>query len=133
MKRLLVRSQHEIPPKETRARVDEWAKAQIDSVCESLDVGRRTDAERRDKAERAAGAFWRCSYNRTDKERGGPVHRGAENSGMGHGADRTLMAGKLGIISVDVDGLDNAGEGHEQDTQQRQNCDGGVFAQLVSP
>ena len=51
---------------------------------------------------------------------------------MGHGADRTLMAGKLGIISVDVDGLDNAGEGHEQDTQQRQNCDRGVFARLVA-
>jgi hypothetical protein len=34
---------------------------------------------------------------------------------MGHGADRTLMAGKLGIVSVNVDGLDDAGESDQQD------------------
>ena len=29
---------------------------------------------------------------------------------MSHGTNRTLMARKLGIVSVNVDGLDDAGE-----------------------
>jgi hypothetical protein len=41
---------------------------------------------------------------------------------MGYRADRTLMAGKLGIVCVDVDCLDNAGEGNQQDTDQSQAC-----------
>jgi len=101
-------------------------------VFESLDCGRRTDAKRGDKAKRAADDFWRYHQNGADKERDWPVHRTTENSGMRHGADRTLMAGKLGIISVYVDCLDDAGEGDQEDTQQRQSCDGGVFARLVS-
>jgi hypothetical protein len=35
---------------------------------------------------------------------------------MGHRADRALVAGKLGIIAVNVDGLDNAYEGNQKDT-----------------
>jgi hypothetical protein len=50
---------------------------------------------------------------------------------MSHGANRTLVGGKLGIVSVYVDCLDNASEGDEQDTQQRQSSNGLVFAQLV--
>jgi hypothetical protein len=42
------------------------------------------------------------------------------------------MAGKLGIVRVNVDSLDNANEGDEQDTQQRQSRNGRVFARLVS-
>ena len=51
---------------------------------------------------------------------------------MGHGADRTLMAGNLGIVGVYVDCLDDAGEGNEEDAQQRQSCEVRVFARLVS-
>jgi len=67
-------------------------------VRESLDRGRRTDAKRGDKAKRVAGSFRRYRQNRADKERNWPIDRTAENSGMSHGADRTLMAGQLGII-----------------------------------
>jgi hypothetical protein len=35
---------------------------------------------------------------------------------MSHGADRTLMAGKLGIVGVYVDRLDDAGEDDQEDT-----------------
>jgi hypothetical protein len=41
---------------------------------------------------------------------------------MGYGTDRTLMAGKLGIVCVDVNGLNNAGEGDQQDTEQSHAC-----------
>jgi hypothetical protein len=101
-------------------------------VFEFLDCGRRTDAKRGDEAKGLADDLWRYRQNGTDKERGWPVHRRTENSGMGHGAERTLMAGKLGIIRVYVDGLDDAGEGDQKDTQQRQSCNGRVFARLVS-
>ena len=42
------------------------------------------------------------------------------------------MAGKLGIVSVNVDSLDDTDEGDEQDTQQRQSRNGCAFARLVS-
>jgi hypothetical protein len=42
------------------------------------------------------------------------------------------MAGKLGIVRVNVDSLDDADEGDEQDTQQRQSGNGRAFARLVS-
>ncbi len=35
---------------------------------------------------------------------------------MGHRTDRTLMTGKLGVVSVDVDRLDDTDEGDQQDT-----------------
>jgi hypothetical protein len=51
---------------------------------------------------------------------------------MGHGADRTLMAGQLGVVSVYVDRLDYAGESDQQDTQQRQSQGLLFFARFVS-
>jgi hypothetical protein len=56
-------------------------------LFESLDCGRRTDAKRRDKAQRVAGCFWGHHEGGADKERDGPIYRATENSGMGHGAD----------------------------------------------
>jgi hypothetical protein len=41
------------------------------------------------------------------------------------------MAGKLGIVSVNVDSLDNADECDEQDAQQRQSRGGCAFARFV--
>jgi hypothetical protein len=58
----------------------------------------------------------RCHQNPADKERNRAVDRADENSGMSHGADRTLMTGQLGVVSVYVDGLDDAGESDQQDT-----------------
>jgi hypothetical protein len=103
-------------------------------VFESLDCRRRADTKREDEARGLAGDVWRYHQNSANKERSWPVDRTTENSGMGHGADRTLMAGKLGTVSVYVDGLDNADECHQEDTQQRQSCDGRLFvpARLVS-
>jgi hypothetical protein len=60
---------------------------------EFLDCGRRTDAKRGDKAKRVAGRFWHDHECGADKEGDGPINRATENSGVGHGADRTLMAG----------------------------------------
>jgi hypothetical protein len=99
---------------------------------EFLDCGRRTDAKRGDKAKRVTGCFRHDHERGAHKERDGPINRTTENSGVGYGADRALVAGELGIVSVNVDSLDNADEGNEQDTQQRQSRSGRAFARLVS-
>jgi hypothetical protein len=44
----------------------------------------------------------------------------ANHASMGDRANRTLVAGEFGIIGMDVDSLGKAGEGHQQDTGQRQ-------------
>jgi hypothetical protein len=85
-------------------------------VFESLDCRRRTDAKRGDEAKRLADCVWRRCQNGADKDCGWPVYRSTQNSGMGHGADRTLVTGKLGIVSVNVNRLDDADEGDEQNT-----------------
>lgn len=41
------------------------------------------------------------------------------------------MAGKLGVVRVYVDGLDEAGEGDQQNAHQRQGCEVPVFARIV--
>jgi len=69
-----------------------------------------------DEAKRVAGSLWGKRQNGAHKKWNRPVHCATENPGMGYGADRTLMARKLGIVSVYVDGLDDAGERHEEDT-----------------
>jgi hypothetical protein len=115
IKRLLIGSQHEFLQIK-RARVDQWAEKPGSILeCESLDRGRRTDAKVEDEAKRIADSHWRHRENSAHKKRDWPEHCATKNSGMGHGADRTLMAGKLGIVSVNVDGLDDAGESDQQD------------------
>ncbi len=84
-------------------------------MCESLDHGRRTDAKAGYEAKRVVGSLWRHRQNSAHKERDRPVHCATKHAGMGDGADRTLMAGKLGIVSVNVDSLDDAGERDQQD------------------
>jgi hypothetical protein len=103
-------------------------------VFESLDCGRRTNTKRKDEARRFADGVRRHDQNGADEERDWPVDRTTENSGMRHGADGTLVARKLGIVRVYMDCLDDAGERDQQDTQQRQSCDGPVFvrARFVS-
>jgi hypothetical protein len=86
---------------------------------ESLDCRRRANAEREDNARRLAGYFWRNCQNGPDKEIDGPVDRATENSRMGYGTNRTLMAWKLRIVSVDVDCLNDADERDQKDAQQR--------------
>jgi hypothetical protein len=85
-------------------------------LFESLNCGRRTDAKRGDKTQRVAGRFWHDHESSVDNERDWLINRTTENSGVGYGADRTLMAGKLGIVGVNVDSLDDADERDEQDT-----------------
>ena len=85
-------------------------------MLESLDCGRRTDAKAGDEAKRVAGSLWGNRQNGAHKKWNRPVHRATENPGMGYGADRTLMARKLGIVSVNVDRLDNASESDQEDT-----------------
>lgn len=97
-------------------------------MLESLDRRRRADTKRRDKARRLADYFLRYDRNGADKEWDWLVDRAVENSGMRHRADRTLMAGKLGIFGVYVDRLDDASEGDQKDTQQRQSGNKRVFA-----
>jgi hypothetical protein len=83
---------------------------------ESLDGGRRTDAKSGDKAQRLASCFWRYDDSRANKEGDRAINRCTENSGMGHGAYRALVTGKPGVVSVYVDGLDDADEGDQEDT-----------------
>jgi hypothetical protein len=84
-------------------------------LWESLDGGRRTNAERRDKPKRWPGDS--CGYDQSpaDKERDKLTCRTVDNTSMGYRTDRTLMAGKLGIVCVYVDSLNHAGEGDQQD------------------
>jgi len=58
----------------------------------------------------------RYRQNPADKERNWAVDPADENSRMGHGADRTFVAWQLGVVSVYVDRLDDAGESDQQDT-----------------
>ena len=58
----------------------------------------------------------RRHQNPADKERNRAVYRADENSGMGHGTDRTFVARQFGVVSVYVDRLDDAGESDQQDT-----------------
>jgi hypothetical protein len=98
---------------------------------ESLDGGRRTNAKRGDKAKRDVCDFWRYYENSADKDRDGAVNGTAKNSGMGHGANRALMAGKLGVVTVNVDCLDDADECDKKDTQQRQSGNSCLFARVT--
>ena len=99
---------------------------------EPLDGGRRTDAKRGDKTQRVAGRLGHYYERSADKERSRPIHRATKNSRMGHGADRTIMAGKLGIVGVNVNSLDDTDEGNEQDTKQRQSYNRRLLARFVS-
>jgi hypothetical protein len=55
----------------------------------------------------------RRHQNPADKERNRAVYRADENSGMGHGTDRALVAWQLGVVGVYVDCLNDAGKGDE--------------------
>jgi hypothetical protein len=46
-------------------------------------------------------------------ERRGLEYRTGDNPSMGHGADGALMAGEFGILGMDVDSLDKAGEAYQ--------------------
>src|SRR5271157_5433958 len=116
MKRLLVRSQHEFLLKIREPGLTSRAEKPGSILgCKSLGRRRRTDTKTGDEAKRVVGSHWRYGQNGAYKERDRTIHRAAENPGMSHGADRTLMVGKLGIVSVNVDGLDDAGESDQQD------------------
>jgi hypothetical protein len=75
--------------KEDRARVRKWGLKTPRSifVLESLDGRRRANAKRKDEARGLGDYIWRKSLNNAHRERGGPELRGAENSGMRHGAN----------------------------------------------
>jgi hypothetical protein len=60
-------------------------------------------------------------------ERSGLEYGTSDDAGVGNRADRTLVAGELGIIRMDVDSLGKAGECHQQDTSQRQQPEKGVL------
>ena len=85
-------------------------------VCEFLGCGWRADAKRGDKTKRAVFHLRRYREGPANKQRNRAVDRADENPGMGHRADRTLMARQLGVVSVYVDRLDDAGESDQQDT-----------------
>lgn len=51
------------------------------------------------------------------------VGRAGEHSGMRHRTDRTFVPGNFGIVRVNVDCLDKAGEGNQQHTQQRKDSE----------
>ena len=101
-------------------------------MLESLDRGRWADAKSGNEAERFAGGFRGCRQNGANKDRHWPVDCTTQNAGMGDRADRTLMAGNLGIVSVDVDGLNHADKGDQDDTHQRQHGKACVLARSVS-
>jgi len=54
------------------------------------------------------------------EERRGPVNRPRDDSGMCYRADRAFMTGKTRVLGVNVDGLDQAGEGNQEHAQQGQ-------------
>lgn len=69
---------------------------------------------------------------RANKQRRWRSDNITQHACMGHGAHGALMAGKLGIVSVNVGGLHKAGESHRQNTDQRQRSEGNFWSRLVS-
>ena len=58
------------------------------------------------------------NHRGTHHRRRGVVHGVVQQSGMGYRAGGAGMVGDFGIIGVDVDRLDCAGEDHQQHAQR---------------
>jgi len=99
---------------------------------EFLDCRRWADTERTDKARGLAGCFWRNRQDTANYERDWPVYRIADNPGMCHRADGTVMARQLGILRVYVNGLDEAGESRQKHTRQTQDSYPSLSPRYVS-
>jgi hypothetical protein len=74
--------------------------------------------ERRSKLRRPEWSFGRKSYRGTNDQRCGVMHNIAQQSGMCDRAGGAGVAGYFGIVGVDVDRLDGAGEGDQQHAQR---------------
>jgi hypothetical protein len=84
-----------------------------------LNRRRRADAETRNKARGLRLNVLRNKKDRPDKNRGRPVGRTGDDSGVGYRADRAFVAGKLGTIGMYVNRLDGAYEGDEKNAGKR--------------
>jgi len=87
-------------------------------VSGTLGCGRRTDAEGRREPGAAGGGFGDGKVWRRGKERKGLMRRLMQHAGVGHRANRTVMAGELGIFRVNVVRLRKPNEGDKQDASQ---------------
>jgi len=83
--------------------------------------------ERRNKTGRSERGDRRSNENDSDEDRSRTVYATAEHARMRHRAHRTVMTGELGILRMYVDSLHNAGEGNQQNAQQRHQSEVCVF------
>ena len=90
-------------------------------VSGTLGCGRRTDAEGRREPDTAGGGFGDGKVRRRGKKRKGLMRRLMQHAGVGYRANRTVMAGKLGIFRVNVVRLRKPNEADKQDASQGQS------------
>jgi hypothetical protein len=67
--------------------------------------------KRENDAARVADNVGRSYKSSSNQQRDRPVNRTGQGPGMCHRANRTLVAGNLGILGVYVGGLNKADEG----------------------
>ena len=77
---------------------------------QSLDCGRRADAETETKPRDPAIGAGITSQHGTNKDRNRTVLGRDLDASMGHRANRALVTGKLGVFRMDVDGLNESGK-----------------------
>ena len=83
--------------------------------------------QRRNKTGRSERGDRRSDENDSDKDGSRTVYAAAEYARMCHRAHRTVVTGELGIVGMYVSRLDKAGEGNQQNAQQRHQCKVCVF------
>ena len=88
-------------------------------VFESLSCRRGTNAKRSYKAGRLGDNLGGYDQDNANEKRNWAINMIGEHSGVRDCADRTLMAGKLGVFGMYVNRLNNSDENNQQDTQQR--------------
>jgi hypothetical protein len=87
--------------------------------------------EREDEVGGFSGGNRRTNYERTNEDRSRLVSRAGQDPGMRHGAHRTLVARNVGIVGMDVDRLDKAGNGNQQGAHYSQHPEVSFGARLV--
>jgi hypothetical protein len=68
--------------------------------------------------------------NRGGYDRSWLVDGCPDHSAVSDGAERTFMTGKFGIVSMDVNGLDETAESNQKHADQAQSPDGPTFVRF---
>ncbi len=92
-------------------------------VTRSLDRWRWANAKRENEAGRRHYPFGNDEQLREGEHRRRLIGNTDDGARVGYRAQRTLVAGEFGIVSVDVDGLGKSAERDQQNSGQSQKLD----------